>query len=274
MATIQQLDLLGMQNMKIPLPKIIVLGEQSTGKSSVIESISGIKTPRSTGTCTRCPLFIQLEQLTEPAAKWTACVTLRRSYIYDGKSGRTSERRYPGWVQQTKPEIFNFAATGNPRDLEELIQRAQQATISPWTDPKDFLDPSKDHIPPTVKCNFSPNVVCISIMQQGVPPLSFYDLPGIVGQAEDPKEVKFVKDLVSEYVRDQEALILVTSAMDNDIANSTAGGIARTLKAADRCIGKQALLILDDYTNIPRRTYQAGSYHCRGKPGKDPRSLH
>jgi hypothetical protein len=47
-----------------------------------------------------------------------------------------------------------------------------------------------------------------------------------------------VRDLVTEYVNDPEALILVTCAMDNDIANSTASGIARTLKAAHRCIGK------------------------------------
>jgi len=213
------------------------LGEQSTGKSSVIESISGIKTPRSTGTCTRCPLFIQLEPLTDPAARWTACVTLRRSYSYDGKVGRGSERRYPGWVQQTKPDTFNFAMTNNPKDLEELIRQAQKAVINPWVDPKEFLDTSNHHVEREYECMFSPNVVCISIMQHNVPPLSFYDLPGIVGQAEEPKEVKFVKDLVCEYVRDEEALILVTCAMDNDIANSTAGGIARSLKAADRCIG-------------------------------------
>lgn len=35
------------------LPVISVIGSQSAGKSSLIESISGIKLPRASGTCTR-----------------------------------------------------------------------------------------------------------------------------------------------------------------------------------------------------------------------------
>ncbi len=37
----------------IDLPQIAVIGSQSAGKSSLIESISGITLPRATGTCTR-----------------------------------------------------------------------------------------------------------------------------------------------------------------------------------------------------------------------------
>lgn len=55
-AVISRLEGLGLQNLEVPLPKCVVLGEQSSGKSSVIEAISGVRTPRSTGTCTRCPL--------------------------------------------------------------------------------------------------------------------------------------------------------------------------------------------------------------------------
>jgi GTPase SAR1 family protein len=35
------------------LPQIAVVGSQSAGKSSLIESISGITLPRAAGTCTR-----------------------------------------------------------------------------------------------------------------------------------------------------------------------------------------------------------------------------
>ena len=38
------------------LPQVAVIGQQSAGKSSVIEAISGITLPRSSGTCTRCAL--------------------------------------------------------------------------------------------------------------------------------------------------------------------------------------------------------------------------
>ena len=47
---------------KIELPAIVVVGDQSSGKSSVLESISGVSLPRGTNIVTRCPLELQLRQ--------------------------------------------------------------------------------------------------------------------------------------------------------------------------------------------------------------------
>ncbi|KAH5731245.1 hypothetical protein HBI17_217790 [Parastagonospora nodorum] len=232
--TINSLEDLGLQHLKIPLPKIIVIGEQSTGKSSVIEAISGIKTPRSTGTCTRCPLFIKLESPADPAAMWSARVTLRRAFSYDGKRGR--DRRFPGWVQLPKPSIVEFMSCDNPDDLEHIIFRAQRAVTS-LDDYQDFTEANIESLNGASSHRSSPNIVCISISNHGLPTLCFYDLPSVIGQSEIPDDVPFSRNLVSEYVKDPEALILVTCSMTNNIANSTAGGIARALKAADRCIG-------------------------------------
>lgn len=45
----------------VQLPQIVVLGEQSSGKSSVLESLVGRDfLPRGTGIVTRCPLILQL----------------------------------------------------------------------------------------------------------------------------------------------------------------------------------------------------------------------
>lgn len=44
----------------ITIPCICSVGCQSAGKSSVLESITGIQLPRGTGTVTRCPIMIQL----------------------------------------------------------------------------------------------------------------------------------------------------------------------------------------------------------------------
>ena len=46
----------GIEKLNIPLPKICVVGDQSTGKSSLIEGLSGIKVPRGGDTCTRVSL--------------------------------------------------------------------------------------------------------------------------------------------------------------------------------------------------------------------------
>ncbi|XP_015057749.1 dynamin-related protein 4C-like [Solanum pennellii] len=49
----------------IQLPTIVVIGDQSSGKSSVLESLVGISLPRGEGICTRVPLIIKLQNHSE-----------------------------------------------------------------------------------------------------------------------------------------------------------------------------------------------------------------
>ena len=56
-------DVLGAlgQTTSLDLPQIVVVGGQSSGKSSVLESLVGRSfLPRGTGIVTRCPLILQL----------------------------------------------------------------------------------------------------------------------------------------------------------------------------------------------------------------------
>lgn len=49
---------------QIEMPQIVVVGSQSTGKSSVLESIVGRDfLPRGSGIVTRCPLVLQLKRI-------------------------------------------------------------------------------------------------------------------------------------------------------------------------------------------------------------------
>ena len=49
---------------QIELPQIVVVGSQSTGKSSVLEHIVGKDfLPRGTGIVTRCPLILNLKRI-------------------------------------------------------------------------------------------------------------------------------------------------------------------------------------------------------------------
>ncbi|CAG9313802.1 unnamed protein product [Blepharisma stoltei] len=55
----------------IRLPRIVTLGIQSSGKSSVLESIVGLNfLPRSEGLCTRCPLELRLVHSPEDSHPW------------------------------------------------------------------------------------------------------------------------------------------------------------------------------------------------------------
>ena len=49
-------------NRKLRLPQIIVVGDQSSGKSSILEAISGIKLPKGVNTVTRCPIVMQMRK--------------------------------------------------------------------------------------------------------------------------------------------------------------------------------------------------------------------
>lgn len=47
------------------LPAIAVIGDQSSGKSSVLEALSGVALPRGIGIVTRCPLVLKLKKLSK-----------------------------------------------------------------------------------------------------------------------------------------------------------------------------------------------------------------
>ncbi|XP_071738936.1 dynamin-related protein 4C-like [Rutidosis leptorrhynchoides] len=50
----------------IQLPTIVVVGDQSSGKSSVLESLARISLPRAQGICTRVPLIMRLQDHSDP----------------------------------------------------------------------------------------------------------------------------------------------------------------------------------------------------------------
>nr|AMW93071.1 myxovirus resistance 1 protein [Hypsignathus monstrosus] len=52
----------------LALPAIAVIGDQSSGKSSVLEALSGVALPRGSGIVTRCPLVLKLRQARDGGA--------------------------------------------------------------------------------------------------------------------------------------------------------------------------------------------------------------
>uniref|UniRef100_A0A673SMI2 Interferon-induced GTP-binding protein Mx1 n=1 Tax=Suricata suricatta TaxID=37032 RepID=A0A673SMI2_SURSU len=59
---IDSLRALGVEQ-DLALPAIAVIGDQSSGKSSVLEALSGVALPRGSGIVTRCPLVLKLKRL-------------------------------------------------------------------------------------------------------------------------------------------------------------------------------------------------------------------
>ncbi|KFQ63376.1 Interferon-induced GTP-binding protein Mx, partial [Pelecanus crispus] len=72
---IDSLRALGIEK-DLALPAIAVIGDQSSGKSSVLEALSGVALPRGNGIVTRCPLELKLKR-TPATQAWKGKICYR-----------------------------------------------------------------------------------------------------------------------------------------------------------------------------------------------------
>ncbi|KAI9794608.1 MAG: hypothetical protein M1816_004495 [Peltula sp. TS41687] len=274
METINHLRTLGVEDIVAPLPKVVVVGDQSAGKSSLIEAISEIKVPRNAGTCTRCPLEINLK--TDDT--WNCKVSLRQKYVFyptqalekgpapkktPGRSGVTTKQRatsgrssasirsfgqppclYENFIAQDAKD-YEFIEVEDPGKLEEALAWAQLATLHPNEDYRNYIpdddgNTSAQLTKPELK--FSPNIVRLDITGPRLPNLSFYDLPGVINRSEDMHEthlVATVRNLVNDYIEKDNSLILLAQSMNNDPNVSSAAQLVEEMgeDTKKRCIG-------------------------------------
>ena len=151
------------------LPRIVIIGDQGTGKSSLTESIAGISLPKGKGTTTRCPMEIILKS-SVPSVATKYQVSLKKEFKND--SSPTFEN---------KPELF--AMTDSVEELRVIIKRAQLILLNPKK-PKDkflMLDETEcDNC--QCELNFSRDLVVVEIVGAEMD-LTFVDLPGIIVNA-------------------------------------------------------------------------------------------
>ncbi|KAF2092003.1 hypothetical protein K490DRAFT_53161 [Saccharata proteae CBS 121410] len=247
---INQLQQLGIEDVSGPTPKVAVIGDQSAGKSSVIEAISGIQVPRSDGCCTRCPLQITLTTDDEPGSNWHCKVSLLKNYVYsnsEAASGGMASHPFWPWCE-FQPSRIDFASTSDKSEIREIISQAQMLTVNPQLGPLTYNAPQLQGLRPQVA--FSPNVVHIEITGPELPTLSFYDLPGVFTQterAEDAFYVEFVERLLYKYIAEDihdgqvvmknSTLVLLAVSMEVDRATCSAAKLVSKWGAEDRCVG-------------------------------------
>ncbi|GFQ06677.1 dynamin-related protein 4c [Phtheirospermum japonicum] len=95
--TVDRLRHLKIMQEGIQLPTIVVVGDQSSGKSSVLESLAGISLPRGQGICTRVPLIMRLQNHPNPNPDL--------SLEYDGKTVPTDEENIADAISLATEEI-------------------------------------------------------------------------------------------------------------------------------------------------------------------------
>ncbi|KAH6910213.1 P-loop containing nucleoside triphosphate hydrolase protein [Coprinopsis sp. MPI-PUGE-AT-0042] len=229
-----QLHSTGVQ-VDIDLPQIAVIGNQSAGKSSLIESISGITLPRAAGTCTRCPTECRLSHSSAP---WQCEVSLR--FITDANGQPLGQAR-----NTTFGDVIRDKA-----QVEDRIRRAQRAILNPTKAPQVFLDDQEDQTFED-SLSFSSNCVSLKISGSGVADLSFVDLPGLIASVSSGKghssDIGLVESLVTLYIKNPSCIILLTVACETDFENQGAHRIARQYDPE----GKRTIGVLTKPDRIP-----------------------
>ncbi|GJJ07916.1 hypothetical protein Clacol_002122 [Clathrus columnatus] len=231
---INRLHSLGIQH-DIDIPTIVVIGSQSAGKSSLIESISGINLPRSAGTCTRCPTECRLIRVPS-SEEWECAVSLRFLTDQDGSLLDAARNVQFGDIIK------------NPRDVEERLRRAQLAILNPSVPFEFFLEGHGQFTKPSL--NFSNNIVCLEIKGPDVTDLSFCDLPGLIASVADggrDEDVEEVRELVASYIRKESCIILLTVTCEVDFETQGAYRLARKYDPK----GKRTIGVLTKPDRIP-----------------------
>ncbi|KAI2644173.1 Interferon-induced GTP-binding protein Mx3 [Labeo rohita] len=201
---IDTLRTIGIQK-DLELPTIAVIGDQSSGKSSVLEALSGVALPRGSGIVTRCPLELRLKKV--PGIKWKAVLT------YNNKTGK----------------FVNFAGPIKASQLASV--KAAQSTHNEKR--IEFSDPSlvEKHVAAAQNelagrgVGISDELITLEIMSPDVCDLTLIDLPGIArvpveGQPEDIG--KQIKRLIMTYIKRLETINLVVVPCNSDIATTEA----------------------------------------------------
>ncbi|XP_053973535.1 dynamin-1-like protein isoform X4 [Hylaeus volcanicus] len=172
----------------IQLPQIVVLGTQSSGKSSVIESLVGRSfLPRGTGIVTRRPLVLQL--------------------VYTPKDEREHRNAENGTLDLNEWATFLHAKSRIYTNFDEIRKEIESET---------------ERMAGTNK-GICPEPINLKIYSTSVVNLTLIDLPGItkVPVGDQPEDIESqIRQLVLKYICNPNSIILAVVTANTDMATS------------------------------------------------------
>lgn len=197
---------------EIKLPRIVVVGTQSSGKSSVLNSIISMDIlPTGQNMVTRTPLDIRLHKLKKNSD----------GYIEFGKYNSN------GWNSEYKIGIHT------PIPTEDEIYKI-----------REYIQIKTNELAGN-NMNISDIPIILNIYSSDVPNLSLVDLPGLTmvacidkGQPIDIKER--IENLVSTYIKDDKTIVLVVMHSRSDLETDL--GLALVKKHDN--LGKRTIGVL------------------------------
>ncbi|CAG9792059.1 unnamed protein product [Diatraea saccharalis] len=179
----------------IQLPQIIVLGTQSSGKSSVIESLVGRSfLPRGPGIVTRRPLILQL--------------------VYSPKDSKEHRSAEEGTINLEEWGKFLHTKDKIYSDFDQIRQEIERET--------DRMAGSNKGI--------CPEPINLKIYSTRVVNLTLVDLPGVtkIPIGDQPEDIESqIRNLIIKYIANPNSIILAVTAANTDMATSEAIKMAK-----------------------------------------------
>ena len=196
----------------ISLPQLVVCGDQSAGKSSVLEGITGIPFPRQDGVCTKFATEIILRH--DPHKS-----LITATVIPHGLRSEPDKERFHSYHRV----LAHFS------ELPSVISDA--ASLMRIRGHDGFQDGPA----------FGADVLRIEVVGNTGLHLTVVDLPGLIAVNSDEQsheDVELVASLVDSYLESSRTIILAVIQATNDIANQKIIQRARKFdKAGQRTVG-------------------------------------
>jgi len=232
-------DVLGAlgQNTNLDLPQIVVIGGQSSGKSSVLESVVGRSfLPRGTGIVTRRPLVLQLFN-TAPQDDNDDVNNNEDSDTKADHSERRSQRSKEQQSDTTKDEWGEFLHQPGKRYYD-------------FTQIRDEISRDTNRLAGLHSKGVSPTPIHLKIYSPNVLSLTMVDLPGLtkVAVKDQPEDIEEqIYQMNCQYGSNPNAILLAVTSANTDLASSDALKLARELDPrGERTIGVLTKLDLMD----------------------------
>lgn len=201
----------------LPLPQLVVCGNQSSGKSSVLEAITEVPFPRKENLCTR----------------FATEIILRRD-----QTESIYTKIIPDSARPEAEKIKLSAFSGSISDFTELPDLIETATDLMGLNAAS--NGSQDQNSPRA---FSRDVLSVEIAGPERPQLTLVDLPGLILSAtkdQTEADVKLIHSLVGDYIKEKRTIMLAVISAKDDYANQ---GILTKCKEVDKD-GKRTLGII------------------------------
>ncbi|OAL48844.1 Dynamin family protein [Pyrenochaeta sp. DS3sAY3a] len=197
----------------IALPQIVVCGDQSVGKSSVLEGITGIPFPRQEGVCTKFATEIILRH--QPGETRMVAKVL-------ASASRTKEERLRMAAFERKLTTFD--------DLPTVIQEASALM--------GIGDNCSDSDSNSTCTTFAADVLRLEVVGDTGLHLTIVDLPGLISVSDNPDDLNIVDNLVDGYLESSRTIILAVVPAAADIETQRIIQRARKFDSAgERTVG-------------------------------------